>query len=171
MQSSTLYCFSTFLAEVSASVSSESSTEEDIASSSFSAENVALKLLRNAKMKDEHLPLASELQWLVSEIEAPQTLLPLPKNWTSASESESEYSLKIDSAGKLDKTMRLRGTCDWAPPRYCKTARFSIFQNALFENYKLNQILLLGLRLFSQFIRIQSECGTSLLIYLRFRYG
>ena len=91
----------------SASISSSS---EDIASSSFSAENVALNLLRNAKMKDVQLqlPAASELQWVVTERDAPQTLLPLPKNWNSASESETD---------SLDKSMRLRGTIDWAPPR------------------------------------------------------
>jgi run domain Beclin-1 interacting cysteine-rich containing protein len=96
-------------AEVTSSGSaSMSSSSEDVASSSFSAENIALNLLRNAKMKDVKLPDASELKWLVTERDAPQTLLPLPKNWNSASESETD---------SLDKSMRLRGTTDWAPPR------------------------------------------------------
>ncbi|CAG7823072.1 unnamed protein product [Allacma fusca] len=88
------------------------SSDEDEAISSFSAEHVALSLLRNSKMRNVQLSDASELQWLVTELEAPQNLLPLPKNWNGASESESDYS-----CGALDKSMRLRGTPDWAPPR------------------------------------------------------
>ena len=43
-----------------------------------SADVVALSLLRRFPQK--HLPAASELDWLVSEQDAPQQLLPLPKS-------------------------------------------------------------------------------------------
>lgn len=46
-----------FFTEISSSSSSSLHSDDDLASSSFSAENVALKFLRNAKMKDEQLPL------------------------------------------------------------------------------------------------------------------
>lgn len=70
-------------------------------------------------MTDQQLPPASELQWLVSELEAPQALLPLPKT-KSASESESDYnsgSATESSIGRIDNHIRLRGSLDWAPPR------------------------------------------------------
>ncbi|OAD58627.1 Run domain Beclin-1 interacting and cystein-rich containing protein, partial [Eufriesea mexicana] len=73
-------------------------------SSSMSAEGVALSLL--SKFSEKQLPRASELQWLVSEKDAPQTLLPLPKNWPISSD-DSENSQSI----------LLRGTTEWAPPR------------------------------------------------------
>ncbi|ODM95630.1 Run domain Beclin-1 interacting and cysteine-rich containing protein [Orchesella cincta] len=95
-----------------------SSEDDDFLSSSFSAENVAFNLLRNSKISDKQLPPASELQWLVSEREAPQALLPLPKV-KSLSESESDFSGSANesSIGKIDNHIRLRGNLDWAPPR------------------------------------------------------
>ena len=84
------------------------SSSEDMASSSFSAEGIAFNLLRSAKVRENHLADASELMWLVTEQDAPQALLPMPKAWNSTSESDTD---------SLDKSMRLRGTSDWAPPR------------------------------------------------------
>ncbi|XP_030757487.1 run domain Beclin-1-interacting and cysteine-rich domain-containing protein [Sitophilus oryzae] len=72
----------------------------DGASDILSAEGVALSLI--SKFNEKHLPKASDLEWLVSEEDAPQALLPLPKSWP------------VD----LEKpTTPLRGTKDWAPPR------------------------------------------------------
>lgn len=68
---------------------------------------------------------ASELEWLVSEQDAPQELLPLPKSWPV---SPDEYT-------------PLRGTSEWAPPRpqiiftihpppvYVNLLRFDYFNN------------------------------------------
>ena len=49
---------------------------------------------------------ASEFNWLVSEEDAPQSLLPLPKNIHDN-----------DGAFTQELTTSLRGTQDWAPPR------------------------------------------------------
>ncbi|XP_054706694.1 run domain Beclin-1-interacting and cysteine-rich domain-containing protein-like [Uloborus diversus] len=79
----------------------------DSESNNLSAESVALSLIR--RFSEKHLPKASELQWLVSEQEAPQRLLPLPDSWPVSPDAiEEEYF--------LEKT-RLRGNLDWAPPR------------------------------------------------------
>jgi len=67
-------------------------------------------------MKNQQLPPASELQWLVSERDAPQTLLPLPKNLASISEGDSDVSSNSRHEDS-SKSLRLRGTTDWAPPR------------------------------------------------------
>ncbi|XP_076292107.1 run domain Beclin-1-interacting and cysteine-rich domain-containing protein rubicon isoform X2 [Lasioglossum baleicum] len=79
-------------------------TESTLTESTMSAEGVALSLI--SKFSEKQLPRASELQWLVSEEEAPQRLLPLPKSWPVSPE-EMESSEKIS----------LRGTTEWAPPR------------------------------------------------------
>ncbi|CAN7996306.1 unnamed protein product, partial [Ixodes hexagonus] len=72
-----------------------------------SAEAVALSLLK--RFSDKQLPKASELQWLVSEQETRQSLLPLPDAWPiSPDQQEEEFA-----AHKL----RLRGNSEWAPPR------------------------------------------------------
>lgn len=77
------------------------------ANGQLSAESVALNLLK--KFSEKQLPKASDLQWLVSERDAPQTLLPLPDSWpVSPDIVEEEYS--------SEKT-RLRGNLEWAPPR------------------------------------------------------
>jgi len=96
-----------FVEATTSASQSLSSSSEDLNSFSFSAENVALNLLRNVRM-EEKLPEASTLQWLVTERDCPQALLPLPKNWNSNSESETD---------SMDKSIRLRGTVEWAPPR------------------------------------------------------
>lgn len=49
---------------------------------------------------------ASELEWLVSEKDAPQALLPLPKSWPVSPDDSEEVSVTP-----------LRGTREWAPPR------------------------------------------------------
>ncbi|XP_057669448.1 run domain Beclin-1-interacting and cysteine-rich domain-containing protein isoform X1 [Diorhabda carinulata] len=75
----------------------------DGASDILSAEGVAISLI--SKFSDRQLPRASDLEWLVSEEETHQTLLPLPKSWPVSPDSAEE---QITS---------LRGTQDWAPPR------------------------------------------------------
>ncbi|XP_077516256.1 run domain Beclin-1-interacting and cysteine-rich domain-containing protein-like isoform X2 [Amblyomma americanum] len=83
-------------------------SQEDASQTCSSAEAVALNLLR--RFSEKHLPKASDLQWLVSEQDAAQSLLPLPDAWpVSPDEVEEEYY----SAHK----MRLRGNSEWAPPR------------------------------------------------------
>ncbi|KZC13033.1 PREDICTED: run domain Beclin-1-interacting and cysteine-rich domain-containing protein [Dufourea novaeangliae] len=79
-------------------------TESTLTESSMSAEGVALSLI--SRFSEKQLPRASELQWLVSERDAPQRLLPLPKSWP-ISPDEAENS----------ETVPLRGTIEWAPPR------------------------------------------------------
>ncbi|XP_076168023.1 run domain Beclin-1-interacting and cysteine-rich domain-containing protein rubicon isoform X2 [Ptiloglossa arizonensis] len=78
--------------------------ESTLTEASMSAEGVALSLI--SRFSEKQLPRASELQWLVSEEEAPQSLLPLPKSWP-INPDEIENSQSIP----------LRGTTEWAPPR------------------------------------------------------
>ncbi|CAL1678762.1 unnamed protein product [Lasius platythorax] len=81
-------------------------TESTVSESSVSAEGVALSLI--SRFNEKQLPRASELQWLVSEKDAPQRLLPMPKSWpVSPDEIEIEDT----------RTIPLRGTIEWAPPR------------------------------------------------------
>ncbi|KAL0274218.1 UNVERIFIED_CONTAM: hypothetical protein PYX00_006690 [Menopon gallinae] len=81
-----------------------SKARRDMGEPAASAENVALSLLK--QFKEKQLPRASDLEWLVSEEDAPQELLPLPKSWP----------VSPDDA-ECGKTTLLRGTSDWAPPR------------------------------------------------------
>ncbi|CAG0899047.1 unnamed protein product [Darwinula stevensoni] len=68
-----------------------------------SAEAVALALLQN--FRDIPMPSGlKDIQWLVSEQDAPQALLPLPTSYP-VSPDGTEYP------------PLLRGTSDWAPPR------------------------------------------------------
>lgn len=81
-------------------------TDSTLNDSSVSAEGVALSLI--SRFSEKQLPRASELQWLVSEKDAPQRLLPMPKSWpVSPDEAEIEDAT----------TVSLRGTTEWAPPR------------------------------------------------------
>ncbi|XP_047736221.1 uncharacterized protein LOC108668236 isoform X2 [Hyalella azteca] len=64
------------------------------------AEGIGLHLLQHLGSPQRQLPKASDLQWLVSERDAPQELLPLPDG----------------PLGVKDQVL-LRGTSDWAPPR------------------------------------------------------
>ncbi|CAH1102808.1 unnamed protein product [Psylliodes chrysocephalus] len=75
----------------------------DGASDILSAEGVAISLI--SKFSDKQLPRASDLEWLVSEEDAPQALLPLPKSWPVSPDSAEE------------NITPLRGTQEWAPPR------------------------------------------------------
>ncbi|XP_072388660.1 run domain Beclin-1-interacting and cysteine-rich domain-containing protein isoform X1 [Diabrotica undecimpunctata] len=75
----------------------------DGSSDILSAEGVALSLI--SKFSDKQLPRASDLEWLVSEKDAPQALLPLPKSWPVSPDSADEHITP------------LRGTEEWAPPR------------------------------------------------------
>ncbi|GLH04088.1 Uncharacterized protein GBIM_09869 [Gryllus bimaculatus] len=72
-----------------------------------SAEGVALSLLR--QFSDKQLPRASDLQWLVSEQDAPQQLLPLPTSWPVSPDEAEDADMR--------QATPLRGTTDWAPPR------------------------------------------------------
>ncbi|KAF2363057.1 putative zinc-RING and/or ribbon [Trinorchestia longiramus] len=64
------------------------------------AEGIGLRLLQHLGSPQRQLPKASDLQWLVSERDAPQELLPLPTRGLATKEQ-----------------VLLRGTSDWAPPR------------------------------------------------------
>lgn len=81
-------------------------TDSNVSESSMSAEGVALSLI--SRFSEKQLPRASELQWLVSEKDAPQRLLPMPKSWPV-----SPDEIEIEDA----RTIPLRGTIEWAPPR------------------------------------------------------
>ncbi|KAG5326878.1 RUBIC protein, partial [Acromyrmex heyeri] len=81
-------------------------TDSNVNESSVSAEGVALSLI--SRFSEKQLPRASELQWLVSEKDAPQRLLPMPKSWPV-----SPDEIEIEDA----RTIPLRGTIEWAPPR------------------------------------------------------
>lgn len=81
-------------------------TDSTLSESSVSAEGVALSLI--SRFSEKQLPRASELQWLVSEKDAPQRLLPMPKSWPV-----SPDEVEIEDA----RTIPLRGTIEWAPPR------------------------------------------------------
>ncbi|XP_068218590.1 run domain Beclin-1-interacting and cysteine-rich domain-containing protein [Palaemon carinicauda] len=74
----------------------------------LSAEGVAINLLK--RFSEQKLPKASELDWLISEQEVPQKLLPLP---TSVAVSPDDAGAEKNSEIQL----QLRGTFDWAPPR------------------------------------------------------
>lgn len=96
------------IAETGRSVSKLSVFNDEIVDSKsefVSAENVAISLLR--KFKENQLPGASEIEWLVSENDAPQQILPLPT------------SILVDDSAEThsDKDTLLRGTIQWAPPR------------------------------------------------------
>eukprot|EP00057_Strongylocentrotus_purpuratus_P007742 XP_011662216.1 PREDICTED: run domain Beclin-1 interacting and cysteine-rich containing protein isoform X2 [Strongylocentrotus purpuratus] len=80
---------------------------EPSSSNQHSAESIALSLIK--KFSFRQLPAASELEWLVSEKDAPQQLLPLPKS-VPISPDDGENA-------DLYKNMRLRGNLEWAPPR------------------------------------------------------
>ncbi|GAB6024211.1 hypothetical protein CHUAL_008910 [Chamberlinius hualienensis] len=77
-------------------------------SGSLSAESVALNLLK--RFSEKQLPKASDLEWLVSEQDAPQKLLPLPSAWP-ISPDDAEMGQNQQSQ------LRLRGNMHWAPPR------------------------------------------------------
>ncbi|XP_075214708.1 run domain Beclin-1-interacting and cysteine-rich domain-containing protein rubicon [Lycorma delicatula] len=86
---------------------SRPSTAAPTTEAAVSAEGVALSLLR--QFSDKHLPRASDLQWLVSEQDAPQQLLPLPKSWPVSPDEAEDQDMR--------QATSLRGTTDWAPPR------------------------------------------------------
>lgn len=90
-------------ASVSVSVSDTGFSSESI----VSAEGVALSLLR--QFSEKQLPRASDLQWLVSEQDAPQQLLPLPTSWPISPDEAEDADMR--------QATPLRGTTDWAPPR------------------------------------------------------
>ncbi|KAK4302457.1 hypothetical protein Pmani_025454 [Petrolisthes manimaculis] len=93
--------------EANASGGPTTPSDESFKSDMTSAENVAINLLKH--FNEQRLPKASELEWLVSEKDVPQKLLPLP---TSVAVGPD------DGEGKeVQSQSQLRGTLDWAPPR------------------------------------------------------
>jgi len=81
--------------------------------SMVSAENVALSLLGH--FSQLCLPHESDMEWLVSENDAPQHLLPMPQSWP-VNPDDPFMQLKeneIDDA----QISSLRGNAEWAPPR------------------------------------------------------
>lgn len=65
----------------------------------LSAESVAISLLK--RFSEKQLPKASDLQWLVSEQDAPQALLPLPNSYpVSPDDSENGDVLRVSTLGQ-----------------------------------------------------------------------
>ncbi|EDW00357.1 GH11907 [Drosophila grimshawi] len=75
---------------------------------SNSAEAVGLQLI--SRFKDQQLPKLGDLRWLVSEQDAPQQLLPMPK-------PEAQYQQQQLLANDEAQAGLTRGTKTWAPPR------------------------------------------------------
>ncbi|XKL68141.1 hypothetical protein PGB90_003632 [Kerria lacca] len=71
-----------------------------------SAENLAISLLQ--KFNENQLPTASEIEWLISEQDVPQQIIPFPYDNSSREDTNKE---------ELGKQTLLRGTFEWAPPR------------------------------------------------------
>ncbi|XP_049801499.1 run domain Beclin-1-interacting and cysteine-rich domain-containing protein isoform X1 [Schistocerca nitens] len=86
---------------------SRTGTDVPLTESIVSAEGVALSLIR--KFSEKQLPRASDLQWLVSEQDAPQQLLPLPTSWPISPDEAEDMDMHLATP--------LRGTMEWAPPR------------------------------------------------------
>ncbi|XP_066992565.2 run domain Beclin-1-interacting and cysteine-rich domain-containing protein [Anabrus simplex] len=82
-------------------------TDLAVTESVVSAEGVALSLLR--QFSEKQLPRASDLEWLVSEQDAPQQLLPLPTSWPISPDEAEDADMR--------QATPLRGTMEWAPPR------------------------------------------------------
>ncbi|XP_041356237.1 run domain Beclin-1-interacting and cysteine-rich domain-containing protein-like isoform X2 [Gigantopelta aegis] len=75
-----------------------------------SADTVAISLLK--KFSEKQLPKASDLEWLVSEQDAPQALLPLPNSYPVSPDDGENADLLMSGT-----MTRLRGNLEWAPPR------------------------------------------------------
>ncbi|XP_025191827.1 run domain Beclin-1-interacting and cysteine-rich domain-containing protein [Melanaphis sacchari] len=76
--------------------------------STVTAESVARSLIRQISQKN-NWPVNVNVQWLISENDVPQQILPLPSSWPV-----NPYEPTDD---RSDASSRLRGTSDWAPPR------------------------------------------------------
>ncbi|VVC29737.1 Putative zinc-RING and/or ribbon,RUN domain,Zinc finger, RING/FYVE/PHD-type [Cinara cedri] len=74
--------------------------------SMVTAESVALSLIRHITNKNNWL-VDVNVQWLISEADAPQQILPLPSSWPVNPKEPED----------LKGSSKLRGTNDWAPPR------------------------------------------------------
>ncbi|XP_077988027.1 run domain Beclin-1-interacting and cysteine-rich domain-containing protein-like isoform X2 [Glandiceps talaboti] len=79
-------------------------------STNSSADAVAICLLK--KFSAKQLPAASDLDWLVSEQDVPQALLPLPKSFPISPDDGENADLVLPN-----KNIRVRGNLEWAPPR------------------------------------------------------
>ncbi|XP_066926119.1 run domain Beclin-1-interacting and cysteine-rich domain-containing protein-like [Clytia hemisphaerica] len=104
--------------EISESEKPEIIQSEEIPPNDFSAEAVAKSLLH--KFQGHKLPAASELKWIVSELEAPQELLPLPTAWPISPDShltDNPPERHVQSGMGKSMPSLLRGNFEWAPPR------------------------------------------------------
>eukprot|EP00795_Rhopilema_esculentum_P016901 gene16901-8385_t len=89
----------------------------------YSAEVVAKLLLK--KFVGRKLPAASELKWIVSEVQVPQNILPLPNAWPVSPDDaqpngwgmSGEDANNIKNFRKASMPTRIRGNLEWAPPR------------------------------------------------------
>ncbi|XP_070537841.1 run domain Beclin-1-interacting and cysteine-rich domain-containing protein-like [Ptychodera flava] len=81
-----------------------------VESSNSTADAVAICLLK--KFSAKQLPAASDLDWLVSEQDVPQALLPLPKSFPISPDDGENSDLVLPN-----KNIRVRGNLEWAPPR------------------------------------------------------
>lgn len=76
--------------------------------STVTAESVARSLIRQISHKN-NWPVDVNVQWLISEKDAPQQILPLPSSWPVNPHDHAD--------DRPEASSRLRGTSDWAPPR------------------------------------------------------
>ncbi|XP_030564350.1 uncharacterized protein LOC115765106 [Drosophila novamexicana] len=79
-----------------------------------SAEAVGLQLI--SRFNDQQLPKLGDLKWLVSEQDAPQQLLPLPKLQEQQPQLAQQQQLHHPHQ-LASETSLTRGTKTWAPPR------------------------------------------------------
>ncbi|EDW57408.1 uncharacterized protein Dvir_GJ18512 [Drosophila virilis] len=83
-----------------------------------SAEAVGLQLI--SRFNDQQLPKLGDLKWLVSEQDAPQQLLPLPKLQEQQLQQQPHQAQQQQlhhSHQLASETSLTRGTKTWAPPR------------------------------------------------------
>eukprot|EP00794_Sanderia_malayensis_P011361 gene11361-12545_t len=101
------------------SLTAENSTiHEESEPDEYSAEFVAKSLLK--KFDNRRLPRASDLKWMITEEQVPQTLLPLPNAWPISPDDAlytSQTNANHEDKAKTSLPSRLRGTFEWAPPR------------------------------------------------------
>ncbi len=80
--------------EENTTVAAENSiSKEEIEPDDYSAEFVAKSLLK--KFDNRKLPAASDLKWMVTEEQVPQTLLPLPNAWPVSPDDALYYNNRI----------------------------------------------------------------------------
>ncbi|KAH8397858.1 hypothetical protein KR222_003988, partial [Zaprionus bogoriensis] len=78
-----------------------------------SAEAVGLQLI--SRFNDQQLPRLGDLKWLVSEQDAPQQLLPMPKHKHKPEQLQQHQHQQQQQ--QCEEESLTRGTQTWAPPR------------------------------------------------------